>query len=451
MDPVTGLVPQTSAFEEALVGLMREVSPARPAKPVRLTSHPLLAALRRAGTRHLYADTADPQELHEVLCAAEDEGSVTYYEEVDGNTTNQPLVEKVFDRLLGTEGPQAIREWVRQLRQAHRALTPEEATVAVYSVLNARLAAEVVGRFGAGRIWHISLELHTGLAADRAGSVRFGRCLGRSVAGALVKVAFTPHEPHAFLIARDLERQGIAVNFTATFSARQVVTAALLANPHRTNIFLGRLNEGLRSQALGEHVLLVAQRHIRDLRARYGLRTLNMGASVRRAETLVLTAGCDAYTIPAPVLRTFLSCKEAEIRDRTEEDLSDAPGVELEVMDRVGGPDRLERLYRVEPEFVAFLLELRADPELDRMDGDGLAERFERAGFVDLFYRPSPEEWRELRRGKLPDLNAPYVRRIPLDTLYSLLAFGDFANFQDRMDVRIREVLEGSSANAGLV
>ncbi len=443
MERVTEVVPQTSAFEEVLVRFMHAVPPARPAKPVRLTSHPLLAALRRAGTRHLYLDTADPQELHEVLRAAEDEGSVTYYEEVDGNTTNQPLVEKVFDRLLTTEGPETIRRWERALREAHPALTREEAVVAVYSILNARLAREVVERFGAGRTWDISLELHTGLAADRAGSVRFGRCLGRSVPGALVKVAFTPHEPHALLIARDLERQGIAVNFTATFSARQVVAAALLATPHRTNVFLGRLNEGLRSQFLGEHVLLVAQRHLRTLRVRYGLPTLNMGASVRRAETLVRTAGCDAYTVPPSVLRTFLALTEAEIRDRTEEDLSDALGVDPEVVERVGGAERLKRLYEVEPEFVAFLLELRRDPELDRMDGEALYARFARAGFSDLFYRPSPEEWRELRRSKLPDLNAPYIRRIPLDTLFSLLAVGDFANFQDRMDARIREVLEG--------
>ncbi|MCS7172300.1 MAG: transaldolase family protein [Armatimonadetes bacterium] len=449
MERTTHAVPPTSAFEEALLHLMDAVQPPQLPWSVRLTSYPLLAALRRAGTRHLYADTADPEELHGVLCAGEDEGSVTYYEEVDGNTTNQPLVEKVFDRLLRTEGPEAIRAWVRTLKKAHPRLTLEEATVAVYSLLNARLAREVVGRFGVGRSWNISLELHTGLAGDREGSVRFGRCLGRCVPGALVKVAFTPHEPHALLIARDLERQGIAVNFTATFSVRQVVAAALLATPHHTNIFLGRLNEGLRAQVLGEHVLLTAQRHIQQLRARYRLPTLNMGASVRRSETLLLTAGCDAYTVPVPVLRAFLA-QEAEIRDRTGEDLSGALGVDPEVTERVGGLDRLERLYQVEPEFVAFLRELREDPELDRMDGDGLAERFERAGFGDLFYRPSPQEWQDLRKNKLPDLDAPYVRRIPLDTLYSLLAVGDFANFQDRMDARIREILS-ESGNASLV
>ena len=54
----------------------------------------------------------------------------------------------------------------------------------------------------------------------------------------------------------------------------------------------------------------------------------------------------------------------------------------------------------------------------------------------------SPSEWRELRKGKLPDLDSELTRTIPLDTLYSLLAVGDFMNFQDRMDEMIRASIE---------
>lgn len=444
MEPRTAVIPAAEeAYEAAIRRLMTQTPPAPP-KEVSFTAHPVARALRQLGTRHLYADTADPEELHQVLRASEDERSVTYYEEVDGNTTNQPLVEKVFDRLLETEGPGTIRGWIATLREANPNLEVQEATVSVYSILNARLAWEVIGRFGRGRTWHISLELHTALGADRAGSVRIGRCLGRAVPGALVKVAFTPDHPQAFLIARDLEQQGIAVNFTATFSARQVVAAALLANPHRTNIFLGRLNEGLRAQVLGEHTLLAAQRHMQRLRTEQGIRTLNMGASVRRSETLVLTAGCDAYTVSTPALRAFLAERDLQLQDRTEADLSTELGIDPAVVEAVGGMDRIRRLYEVEPEFVAFLLDLRSSPEFGRMDGDALGERFERAGFGDLFYRPTPEEWRELRKSKLPDLTSPLVRRIPVDTLFSLLAIGDFSNFQDRMDAKIRDVLESS-------
>lgn len=442
MEPRAAVIPTIEAPDEVVIRRLMQFPPSPPAKALRFTSHPVARALRRLGTQHLYADTADPSELHDLLRASEDEHTVTYYEEVDGNTTNQPLVEKVFDRLLETEGPGTVRSWVRTLREANPHLELGEATVIVYSILNARLAWEVIGRFAAGRTWHVSLELHTALGADRAGSVRIGRCLGRAVPGALVKVAFTPDHPHAFLIARDLEEQGIAVNFTATFSARQVVAAALLANPHRTNIFLGRLNEGLRAQVLGEHILLEAQRHMRRLRAQYGLHTLNMGASVRRAETLAITAGCDAYTVPTAALKAFLAQQDLVLENRTDADLSSELGVDPQTVEAVGGMDRIRRLYEVEPEFVEFLVALRSSAEFARMDGDALGERFERAGFSDLFYRPSPEEWQALRKSKLPDLASPLVRRIPLDTLMSLLAVGDFANFQDRMDAKILGILE---------
>jgi len=442
MESRAAVVPTVQAPEEAAIRKLMAFTPPPPPKALRFTSHPVARALRRLGTQHLYADTADPAELHDLLRAREDEHTVTYYEEVDGNTTNQPLVEKVFDRLLETEGPGTIRSWIQTLQKENPKLGLQEATVIVYSILNARLGWEVVGRFALGRTWHVSLELHTALGADRVGSVRIGRCLGRAVPGALVKVAFTPDHPHAFLIARDLEEQGIAVNFTATFSARQVVAAALLSNPHRTNIFLGRLNEGLRAQVLGEHILLEAQRHMRRLRARYGLHTLNMGASVRRAETLMITAGCDAYTVPTAPLKAFLAQQDLVLEDRTDADLSEELGVDAQVVDAVGGMSRIRRLYEVEPEFVEFLVALRSSPEFARMDGDALGERFERAGFGDLFYRPSPEEWLELRKSKLPDLTSPLVRRIPLDTLMSLLAIGDFTNFQERMDAKIQGILE---------
>ncbi len=422
-------------------------------KPVRWVVQPLLKAVRDCGTVHFYADTADPTELRDLLVAREDGEAVHMYGEVDGNTTNQPLIEKVLDRLLSADETDGIVAWARRLREVDPGLTLEEGTVLVYSILNGRLAWEVLDRFGAGRTWHISLELHTALAPDPVASRRVARALSRAVPGALVKVAFTPDHPHALLIARDLEREGVAVNFTATFSARQVVAAALLANPHRTNIFLGRLNQGLRLDLLGEHVLLEAQRHMRRLRRDFGVRTLNMAASVRRWQTMVLTAGCDAYTVPYPVLKAFLTQGEVgpeAVCDCQEMDFTEAVrALPAEVVEKVGGFERVERLWKVEPEFIEFLVELRSDPAFDRLDGEGLFRRFEAAGFGDFFYAPTAAEWRELRKNKLPDLDSPLTRRIALDTLYSLLAVGDFANFQDQMDARIRAILEPQWASPG--
>jgi transaldolase len=107
-------------------------------------------------------------------------------------------------------------------------------------------------------------------------------------------------------VARDLEREGIPVNFTSTFSARQVVAAALPCDVSRTNIFLGRLDQGLEACLLGAQVSLEAQRALRRLRHTLGVKTLLIVASIRNWDTFVQTAGCDVYTAPVNVLRDWM-------------------------------------------------------------------------------------------------------------------------------------------------
>ena len=58
-------------------------------------------------------------------------------------------------------------------------------------------------------------------------------------------------------------------------------------------------------------------------------------------------------------------------------------------------------------------------------------------GFGDVFHAPRPREWTALRRGKLPDLRSPLTRELALDTLYTLLADGDFDNEQDAIDAEL--------------
>src|SRR5688572_6264127 len=62
---------------------------------VRRVFSPALAALRQTGTAHIYADTADSEELRRLL--AMDAGILA---EMDGNTVNQPLARRALDRYL---------------------------------------------------------------------------------------------------------------------------------------------------------------------------------------------------------------------------------------------------------------------------------------------------------------------------------------------------------------
>lgn len=411
------------AFDDAVVALGTD---AEPAITPSLASSPHLHALRRAGTSHVYADTASPLELEEVLARVD--GRVIA--EVDGNTVNQPLVRRVLEQILDDAHP---TEWAETLVRHEPDLSAVGAMPFLYAVVCGRIAKGMIAAFGGGRRWEVSLQLHMSLS-DRPDEARHvGRLLHRMAPGILVKVPFTPHEPACFLVARDLEREGIPVNFTSTFSARQVVVAALLADVTRTNVFMGRLDGGLGAKHLGEHVTLAAQRALRTLRARAGVRTLLIVASMRDWQSFVRTAGCDVYTAPCSVLDAFLGQTEVLPGD-IQSQLETSYEERLEV----GAPvtaDRLARLWDVEPELVRFLLDYRGSAEFQALqDGEQLARRFEAAGFSDFFHAPTAGEWEELRASKLPDLEAPLAERLALDTHFSLRADADFERAQESID-----------------
>jgi len=419
--------------ERAVVALGRgDAEPGHPA----LAQTPHLAALARAGTRHVYADTADVEELGRLAVASDG----TLRREIDGNTANQPLVHEVASRYLdaGDAG-----RWARELGGRDGGLSGADLQPLLYAVLCARVGNDMARAFGAGRAWEVSLQLHMALRTQPERARRVGHILRRAVPSALVKVPFAPDAPDCFLVARDLERAGIPVNFTSTFSARQAVAAALLSDVTRTNVFMGRLDQGLGAERLGEHVDLEAQRALRALRERDGTRTQLIVASMRGWRSFVRAAGCDVFTAPCSVLREFLEQGEVPpeaIESRLDVSHEDRLGVDAGVRDRLGA-ERIARLYRVEPELLEFLRELRRDPAYGALDGEGLHARFDRAGFGDLFHAPDAAERAEMEAGKLPDLDGRLVDRVPLDTHYSLLANADFDRHQAAIDAEIERRL----------
>jgi transaldolase len=399
----------------------------------KLSSSPILQALREAGTSHVYADTASVEELSKTI-GIEVGGVVA---EVDGNTINQPLLARVLASCLDAGDPGA---WLAALRRHRRDLSDSDALPLLYTIALARAGSAMVKAFGGQRTWEVSLQLHMSSVGDRRRGVQWGRYLRSMVPTCLVKVPFAPHAAECLLTARDLERQRIPVNLTSTFSARQVVAAALLGGATRTNIFMGRLDQGLEAEKLGAHVDLEAQRALCRLRDEAGLETQLIVASLHDWRSLVLTAGCDVYTAPTGVLASFMEQDEVgpeELSSRLETSYEDDLGIAAEVERRMGH-ERIARLWRVEPEFVEFLLEYRASDEYrNARDGEALLRRFEKAGFGDFFHVPSAAEREELRRGKLPDLESPLTQRLALDTLYALLADADFEKHQEQIDREI--------------
>jgi transaldolase len=348
-------------------------------------------------------------------------------------------VRKVIEKYLAGDEPAA---WAKELRNAHSGLSDDELIPLVYAVVCGRVGNDAALRFGAGRPWEVSLQLHMRLGADAEKAKRVGRYLRRMVPSGVVKVPFAPHHPHCLLVARDLEREGIPVNFTSTFSARQVVAVALLADVTLTNIFMGRINQGLKAALLGEHVDLEAQRSLLHLRREHGVKTLLIVASVREWQTFPRVAGCDAFTAPCDAIRGFMTQTEIaadEVKSQLETSYKDNLGIDPEVL-KAAGQEAIERLYRVEPDLVRFLVEFRdSDDYRNLNDGDQLFRHFDRAGFGDLFHAPTDAEWEELRRNKLPNLQSELTGRLPMDTLYTLLADADFDKYQEEMDGLMRK------------
>jgi hypothetical protein len=432
----------TSGIDRVIVERGR--SRLQTARPEQVTT-PLIAALQRAGTEHLYGDTADTEELATLL--APDGSPATAQSrirrEIDGNTANQPLIRKVVEHYLETED---VRGWAKDLDEQQPGLARPNLLVLLYTILCGRIGNDMSRRFAAGRVWEVSLQLHMDLRQNAEAARSLGRVLRRCVPHAIVKVPFAPEAPDCLLVARDLERAGIPVNFTSTFSARQAVVAALLADVTRTNIFMGRLNQGLQAEQLGEHVDLAAQRAIRKLRDEDGVKTRLIVASVRDWQTFVRVAGCDVFTAPCSVIQDFIEQQEIPpdgIENRLETSYEDDLGISEKTIERTG-PDAVARLYHVETELVEFLRELRGSRDYARIeDGEQLFKRFDEAGFGSLFHDPSPAEREELARGKLPELDGELIGRIPLDTHFSLLANADFARNQSEIDARLERSLDG--------
>lgn len=423
-----------NTFQDTLIGLGQ--SQKDRLKPT-LISAPLLAALKAVGTSHIYADTADSEELRKLL----EEEHNTILEEIDGNTVNQPLVKKVLKRYLQQDFSES---WPHELVKAQKESSFQELLPTAYTVMCGRIGNDLIHAFASGRLWEVSLQLPMSVMTDQETAKYMGRSLRKMVPSAFVKVPFTPHAPACFFIARDLEQEGVPVNFTSTFSARQVVTAALLGNVSRTNIFMGRLDQGFQAEYLGAHVTLEAQRMVHKLRTNARVKTQLIVASIRQWESLVQTAGCDVYTAPCKVLRAFLQQKDVP-PESIENQLNTSYANQLGIPDSVRhhkNSERIVRLYHVESELLEFLLTYRQTDEYQQLkDPDTLVTRFEEAGFKNFFASPSSSQWKELQRGKVPNLIAPITQQFAIDTLYSLLADADFEQHQREMDQEIEEYL----------
>jgi len=352
-------------------------------------------------------------------------------------TTNNTLLNKevqkgTYDGLVG----RAVKALRAAFPRGDEAFLVRE----VAFVLNAYHGLRLVEKFDA----FVSVEEHTDLAHDADGATAYARrfhaiCPERF----FVKIPLTAE---GLVAARQVGREGIPVNLTLGFSARQNLLVTAVARPSFCNVFLGRLNQVVVSHALGdgrfvgEKASAASQRAVRHLRETLGVGTRQIAASIRTGEQVPDLLGTDVLTIPPKAASEFAdACEDPAALERTPEEAlrpqwasgADPGAWGLPSLWEV--PDGLEETAR----------EIGADVGLD---GPGLLRRLAEAGFGPLL-----PDWSDAAvaaaaaAGKMPDFSTWRDRlasgEIGLDALMNLHGLHSFAADQRAMDDRIRGLM----------
>lgn len=308
-------------------------------------------------------------------------------------------------------------------------------------ILNATHALRLVEEFDA----HVSVEEHTDLAHDVEGAVEYARryyavCPERFY----VKIPFTAA---GILATRRAQREGIPVNHTLAFSARQNYVVTRVAQPMFVNVFLGRLNSFVIDNALGsgdyvgEKATLASQAAVRRLRESKGLATRQIGASLRTWEQYIHLAGIDVMTAPPDVAGQLLARGNQLPRIASRVGWTYEPGIKADVdAARIG----LNALWDIDDDLVACVDALEEE-DLDSLDPQELVNFFQAHGCSDFLAHWSNSQIAMSREeGKIPRFDrwadSLAAGSIGLDSLMNLAALNGFVTDQQEMDNHIAQV-----------
>jgi len=386
-----------------------------------LPTHALWDRLRELGTE-LWLDTGST-----------DDAAGLWTRELTALTTNNTLLNREVQK--GTYDG-VVAEAARLL--AGFGLTAGERVQEVAFLLNALHGLKLVERFDA----FVSVELHTALAHDADAAVAYARryhavCPERF----LVKIPLTPA---GLLATRRLADEGVPVNHTLGFSARQNYVVARIGRPAFVNVFMGRLGVFVADNGLGdgsyvgERATLASQAAVRELRKTRDLPTRQIGASFRAGEQVRDLAGMDVMTLPPKVARQFLDLglAPAQVTDRTgaayEPPLAD--GVDPRAIG-------LNTLWDIPDRLIACVDALERQ-NLDAFTADDVMTFFAGHGCGDLFPRWTEEQIAAgAAEGKIPRLAtwsaSLAAGEIGLDALMNLAGLLSFTADQHAMDDRI--------------
>jgi len=371
-----------------------------------------------------------------------DTGNITdvkhlWTDEMSALTTNNSLLNK---EIQSGSYDALVPEAAAILADAK--LDDRERMLELAFILNACHGLKLVQQFDA----LVSVEEHTDLAHDVEAAVATAKryhaiCPERFI----VKIPFTPA---GVLATRRLSADGVPVNHTLGFSARQNYVMARLARPAFVNVFMGRLGAFTADNSLGggegvgERATIASQRVVAELRQERKTEARQIAASIRNGRQVADSAGVDVLTIPPKSAKDFLypGYKDEDITDRTGFDFQPtfANGVDPAAV-------RFDTLWDVGDEVVACVDALENE-DMDAMTPAGLIKFFAAHGCGDLLPVWSAEQIAtSAAEGKIPKLDnwrdALAAKAIGLDSLMNLAGLLSFAADQKAMDDRVAGLL----------
>lgn len=387
----------------------------------------LWAAVAKTGTA-LWLDTGDI-----------DAAKALWTRDFLALTTNNTLLNKEVQKGIYDE---LVPDAAALLRGVDASMPDSALVMEIAFLLNAVHGLKLVRTFDAD----VSVELHTAVADDAEASYQYGKrfhaiCPDRFI----VKVPLTPA---GILAARRLHADGIRLNFTLGFSARQNYLIALLAQPTWVNVFMGRINAFIADNKLGDGVnagekaTLSSQRVLRRLRKSPGIDVRQIGASMRSGQQCLDLLGLDVFTMPVAATKEFLQKNPPldQVVDRSNLDpnVTFAAGVDA-------AADRLETFWQVNETFEKAMCKLAA-ADANAFTPASLVAFLREHGVGDLF--PSldaSEQVKIAKEGKIP-VYASWKDRVRAGTaswdgILTAAALASFTQDQQALDERIQSLI----------
>ncbi len=395
-------------------------------KPSKFQENPIWQKFRQQGT-DLWLDSGNMDEIKD-----------NWTDEFTSLTTNNTLLNREIQK---GNYDSLIEQFIHFLENYDN-LTEYQKMLETAFMLNCHHALRLVDKFGA----KVSVEEHTDLASRVDQAVEYGRRFHRiSPTNFYIKIPFCPA---GLLAARRLSDDGIPVNHTLGFSARQNYVMARIARPAFVNVFLGRLNSFIADNDLGngnkvgQKATLASQAAITRLRHIPFISTKQIAASLRSADQVFDLAGVDVITVPPKVASEVLGIDPDldVISDKTFANY--IPEVRRD-LDRKSY--RLSTLWLIPNDLIKCLDDLDKE-DIYKFSPQDLIDFFADHNCSDVLVDWTKEQHQMSRKeGKIPQLQnwreLLEHKIIGLDSLMNLAGLNSFAVDQKDMDERIKDIM----------